>query len=492
MNVAQDMLAAGKDEAPAIYYGSEVASYGRLRGLVNAWASRLAGEGAAVGERVGLFAENSLFFAAAYLGVIRAGCCVVPFQLDCTAECFAEIVVSTGIRRMAVSPRFREMIQPWADRLGVQLIVEPGEASTPLPPRNVDTDALAAIMFTSGSTGKAKGVMVTHGNIACNSRDIVDYLGLGPADRVMAVLPFYYCYGASLLHTHLMAGAALVINNRFMFPEKVLDELAEKRCTGMAGVPSTYQILLRKTRFAQRSFPALRWLQQAGGSLPNPYITEIRRAFPGVRFFVMYGQTEATARLSYLPPERLDDKLGSIGRGLPHTRLEVRRSDGTPISPGSDEVGEIVASGGNITAGYWGNPAETARYFRDGRLYTGDMARLDRDSFIYIVQRGRDFIKAMGNRISPKEVEETIAELPQVVEAAVVGVPDEIWGEAVHAFIVTTTPAALTAEDVRLHCLKTLPNYKVPQHVTFVAELPKTANGKVAKERLLLAHADLR
>ena len=274
-----------------------------------------------------------------------------------------------------------------------------------------------------------------------------------------------------------------MLNNRFMFPEKVLDDLAEKQCTGLAGVPATYQILLRKTHFAQRQFPALRWLQQAGGKLPDPFLRELRRALPQVKLFVMYGQTEATARLSYLPPERLDDKLGSIGRGLPHTRLEVLRPDGTPVRPGSDEVGEIVASGENVTPGYWNDPEETGRYFRDGKLYTGDMARVDADGFLFLVERGRDFIKAMGNRVSPKEVEEVLAELPQVVESAVIGVADEIWGEAVKAFVVTTTPGCLTADEVRSHCLERLPNYKVPQYVEFLPRLPKTATAKSTSRR---------
>ena len=226
-----------------------------------------------------------------------------------------------------------------------------------------------------------------------------------------------------------------MLNNRFMFPEKVLDEMAEKKCTGFAGVPSTYQILLRRTHFAKRSFPALRWLQQAGGKLPNPFIQEIRRAFPQVRLFVMYGQTEATARLSYLPPELLDEKLGSIGKGLPGSRLEVLKDDGTPVRPGRDEVGEIVASGDNITLGYLNDAEETARFFRNGRLFTGDMARVDRDGFIFIVERARDFIKAMGNRVSPKEIEEVLSQMPEVVEAAVIGVPDEIWGEAIKAYL---------------------------------------------------------
>lgn len=442
-----------------------------------------------LGARIGLLAENGPFFVAAYLGIIRAGLCAVLFPVDCSEATFGRIVASTGMKRLLLSARFRSHVLPWAERLGVEVLVEPSEPprgdSQTIPPAEVDPRRdLAAIMWTSGSTGEPKGVMVTHHNILVNTEDIVGYVGLGRDDRVMTILPFHYCFGTSLLHTHLMAGGSLVLNNRFLFPEKVLDEMEEKACTGLAGVPATYQILLRKTRFAQRQFPALRWLQQAGGRLPNPLIHEIRRAHPGVKLFIMYGQTEATARLSYLPPERLDDKLGSIGRGLPHTRLEVLRSDGTPVTPGSDEVGEIAASGENVTPGYWGDPTETARYFRDGRLYTGDMARVDADGFLFVVERARDFVKPMGHRVGPKEVEEVLAEMPEVVESAVIGVPDDLWGEAIKAYVVPTKAGQLTVAQVQGHCQKRLPNYKVPQHVEFVAALPKTGNGKVDKESL--------
>ena len=375
----------------------------------------------------------------------------MPFPVDCAEKTFQRIVGSTGMKVILVSTRFAPQIQSWAERLEAEVVLEtaepPGEEYRAAAPVEVDLRRhLAAIMCTSGSTGELKGVMVTHHNILVNTADILAYTGIGADDRIMTVLPFYYCFGTSLLHTHLMAGGSLVINNRFMFPEKVLDEMEEKHCTGLAGVPATYQILLRKTRFAQRKFPALRWLQQAGGRLPNPFLREIRQALPEVKLLVMYGQTEATARLSYLPPERLDDKLGSIGRGLPHTRLEVLRPDGTPVSPGSDEVGEIVASGENVTLGYWGDAEETGRYFRDGKLYTGDMARIDADGFIFIVERARDFIKAMGYRVAPREVEEVLAEMPEIVEAAVIGVPDELWGEAIRAFVVPARPGQLAAD----------------------------------------------
>ncbi|KKK64505.1 hypothetical protein LCGC14_2983520, partial [marine sediment metagenome] len=180
----------------------------------------------------------------------------------------------------------------------------------------------------------------------------------------------------------------------------------------------------------------------------------------------------------------LDERLGSIGKGLPGTRLEVLRPDGTPVRPGSDEVGQIVASGDNIALGYFNDADETSRFFRDGKLHTGDMARVDEDGFIYIVERARDFIKAMGNRVSPAEVEDVIAQMPEVAEVAVIGIDDETFGEAVKAFVVSAEIGQLTAEQIRTHCLKQLPNYKIPQQVEFLARLPKTPNGKVAKGQL--------
>jgi long-chain acyl-CoA synthetase len=329
-------------------------------------------------------------------------------------------------------------------------------------------------------------VMVSHRNIETNTRDIVAYMGLTSADRVMVVLPFHYCFGASLLHTHLMAGGSVVLNNNFkLYPETVLQDLLQKECTGIAGVPSTYQILLRKSRFRELAFPKLKWFQQAGGKLPNPQIAEVLSSFPQVRFFLMYGQTEATARLSYLPPERLGDKLGSIGLGLPSTRLEVLKPDGTAVALGSDETGEIVASGGNITLGYWNDPSETAKFFRNGRLHTGDIARVDSEGFIFVVEREREMIKSGGNRVSAKEIEDVIAKMPEVVEVAVVGVPHELLGECIKAFVVAVPGARIQSQDIREHCRKELPLFKVPEEVFLISNMPHNGSGKILKPKLL-------
>ena len=501
MNVVELLLTRGRDSDEAVRYKDAALTYAGLRESVAGFAGGLLARRRQKGDRVGIFAENSPFFVKSYLGIIRAGLVAVPLQTDLTAEAFADIVLDAGISDIFVSNRWLKRAQPWADKLGVTLLPEQSEHElihnppARFPEINGTFD-LASLMFTSGSTGSPKGVMITHRNVECNTRDIAAYLGLHADDRAMVVLPFHYCFGLSLLHTHLLTGSSVVLNNEFkLFPESVLLEMQRTGCTGMAGVPSTYQILLRNSRFRRMTFPRLRWFQQAGGKLPNACIREIQEAFPLVRFFLMYGQTEGTARLSYLPPEQLADKLGSIGKGLASTRLEVLCADGTPVRPGSGEIGEIVAVGDNVARGYWRDPVESAKYFRNGRLHTGDLGFVDRDGFIFIADREREMIKSGGNRISAKEVEDVIAELPEVVEVAVVGAPHELLGESVHAFVTPVDGATITPQGILAHCRKRLPAYKAPETVVFSRQLPHSSSGKLAKSKLkqLLAngHAGL-
>jgi len=490
MNVAETILAKGDDTATAVLYRDRVLTYGELRNNVARIAGGLLSRGCVKGDRVGLYSENNPFCVAAYLGIIRAGLVAVPFQTEISVETLTEIVHETDIEEIFVSKRFLSRLKPWARQTGIALLPEPdlqcllGDSKSRMPEVDPSRD-LAALMFTSGSTGSSKGVMVTHRNIECNTDDIIAYMRLTPADRAMVVLPLHYCFGLSLLHTLLMAGGSVVLNNDFrLFPEAMLQEMLQRGCTGLAGVPSTYQILLRKSRFCQMTFPKLRWFQQAGGKLPNPCIAEIRSAFPRVRYFLMYGQTEATARLSYLPPELLTEKLGSIGKGMASTKLEVLKPDGTSVTPGSNDAGEIVATGENIALGYWNDAEETSRYFRNGRLYTGDIARVDADGFIFIVEREREIIKSGGNRVSAKEVEDIIAELPEIVEVAVLGTPHELLGEAIKAFVTISPASKITPGEIKDHCRKRLPAFKTPQGVIFLKNMPHNSSGKILKLKL--------
>lgn len=485
-NVADRMLCGGADGDVALLQGAEAASYGVLRDLAHRVGGVLLGC-SGPGDRIGLLSENNQFCVAAYLGTMHAGRVTVPLPVDISGPLLTFIAGNTQMRAIYVSKRCLRKYGPLLQKLDVCIIAE--DDSFPDPGRvhmpEVDpAEDLAAIMFTSGSTGTAKGVMITHRNIECNTLDIIEYMGLSSEDRGMVVLPFHYCFGASLLHTHLLAGGSVVLNNQFMYPEAVLDDMAKTSCTGIAGVPSTYQILLRKSTFRQRTFPALRWFQQAGGKLPNPFISEILESFPAARFYLMYGQTEATARLSYLPPDRLENKLGSIGKGLPSTRLEVLKEDGRPVKPGSEEIGEIVASGDNIAMGYWQDEAETSRFFRYGKLYTGDLARVDEDGFIFVQDRARDFIKTGGKRVGAKELEDVICELREVIETAVIGIPHETLGEAIKAYVVVHHDAQIGTDEVCRHMAGRLEAFKVPEVIEFIDRLPKNSAGKVLKPKL--------
>ena len=291
-----------------------------------------------------------------------------------------------------------------------------------------DREKCAEIIFTSGSTGKPKGVMISHKNLIANTSSIVEYLQLTPDDRMLVVLPFYYCYGLSLLHTHLRAGGSIVFNNSFIFLGGVLKSLTDHKCTGFAGVPSHFQILLRKSdSFKTTKFPDLKYVTQAGGKLTPIFIDEFREAHPDIKFIVMYGQTEATARLSWLPPEIYERRKGSMGKGIPGVELRVVNENGEKIKPG--ETGEVIARGDNIMMGYFADEEGTKNAIRNGWLYTGDLGTVDEDGYIYLTARSKEIIKVRGKRISPKEIEAVILAIPEVIDCTIEGVEDEIEGE---------------------------------------------------------------
>lgn len=498
MNFAQALLAnCAPDHKTALLTQQGEFTYGRLRSDARRTAAFLTSRNLQPGDRVLLAGDSSEFWVQAYLGVALAGGVSVPVAVPADPGFFASVVAAT-------EPRFAFAQAKWLGRLdgieGCRLVVSdarparlpaglelaviseigPDEDAVVHP---AEADDLAVIMFTSGSTAVPRGVMVSHGNILANSRDIIASLDIGPDDRIMAVLPFHYCFGTSLLHTHLLAGASVVVDNRFLFPEKVLQNMVESGCTSLAGVPSTYQILLRRSNLKNMSFPALRKLQQAGGKLAQPFIDELEEALPAARLYVMYGQTEATARLSCITPEDRHAHPGSIGKGLDSVRLRVLAEDGTPVTPG--QVGEIVATGPNITLGYWRDPEATRRIYggepsHTGELHTGDLATVDEDGFIIIVDRARDFLKCGGKRVSCRQIEETLLHFPGMTEVAVVGVPDLVLGEAVCLFAVHTDGAAVE-EDLAGFCKRELDRILLPKMIVFLDGLPRNNSGKPDK-----------
>jgi acyl-CoA synthetase (AMP-forming)/AMP-acid ligase II len=485
MNVADFLLECADPRATALVSESHQFSYAELRDVAARVAGELVAAGVVEGDRVGLLARNSLFWVAAYLGILKTGAVAVPFSTTATDEDLNTQQALAGCRALCaetpLARRHPSLLGDGSAWISEQVLSQPGPRAWPSGAADMD-QADAALMSTSGTTARPRAVRVTHRNIQANTSSIIEYLGLTATERVMAVLPFYYCFGTSLLHTHLRVGGTLVVANSFMYPETVLDLMAAQRCTGFAGVPSIYQTLLRNSSFARRQWPALRKLQQAGGKLAAVLIDELRTAVPSAEVYVMYGQTEATARLSYLPPELLTSKLGSIGRGIPGVALKVLDEDGAPVEPG--QTGEIVAWGDNISPGYWCDAEATSQKFVNGALRTGDLATVDNNGFIYIVDRKSDFIKSFGYRVSSQQVEACILELSEIVAAAVVGIPDLQRGEAIVAFVTLRDGANLKPNDVLAHCAAHLAHHMRPKLVVVLERLPVNPQGKVMKTEL--------
>lgn len=486
MNTTDYLLEATLDNEIAIITPKQEYTYKDLKEATSKLMSLFYTFGLTTGERVGIWGNNSFFWTASYLATMKCGAIAVPLGSKMPANIIAEQIEITNCKILCAEKRLQKqyanVFPPTLQWLNEDALEKHFPQLWPTQTQETDENQDAVWMLTSGTTAKPRIVRITHLNIQANTNSIIEYLKLESADRMLVVLPFYYCFGTSLLHTHLRVGGSLVLGDRLGFPEKVLDLMEEKACTGFAGVPTTFQMYLRNSTFPQRALPNLRKIQQAGGKLPNILIEELIKCRPTSQIYIMYGQTEATARLSYLPPELLSKKLGSIGRGIPGVTLKVLNDEGKEVKPG--EPGEIIAYGKNISPGYVNEPQINAEKFVDGWLRTGDIATVDEEGYIYIIDRKSDFIKSYGHRISSQEIEACILELKDVVTTAVIGIPDTLHGEAIRAFVVLRANAHLNESDILRHCMQRLPRYKVPQEIVFVQNLPLNQHGKVIKSEL--------
>ena len=478
-------------------------------------------------EHILLLSANNLFFLKIYLSVIKSGNIVIPLDPNIEKDNFNYInnltkpdlifltrdvekrlelnsdisifpdtlpdinTLTTHNSQLTTHPPLRGTAS--LPLLDSPLTTEPGTRHTapgtqhPVPstqyPGSFDQERCSEIIFTSGSTGKPKGVMISHKNLIANTASIVEYLKLTQDDRMLVVLPFYYCYGLSLLHTHLRVGGSIVFNNSFIFLGGILKSLLDYKCTGFAGVPSHFQILLRKSdSFKTTIFPDLRYVTQAGGKLAPIFIDEFREAHPKTTFIVMYGQTEATARLSWLPPELYETKKGSMGKGIPGVELRVVNESGEKIKPG--ETGEVIARGDNIMMGYFADEEGTKNAIRNGWLYTGDLGTVDEEGYIYLTARSKEIIKVGGKRISPKEIEAVILQIPEVVDCTIEGIEDQIQGEALKATIVVKKGSLdlINEEYIKQHCSEHLALFKIPQVYELKDDLTISPTGKKIKK----------
>jgi len=446
-------------------------------GLIAGYGAAFRTAGLQAGERILVAGSLSPLNCLAYLGAMYAGLVAVPVEERSLAASGAGLVQATGARALWTEQK------PAYDWLGqVPVLCLHGDLTggkpQPLAPVAREDADVAALKATSGSTGVPRFVMVTHGNLRANTEAIVRSQGLREDERAMLVLPLSYCFGASVLHTHLAQGGGVVFDRRFMFPDRVLQAMAQYRCTSFAGVPTAYHVLLQRSKLRSIALPSLRRMLQAGGALARPAIEEIRRTVPHAQLYVMYGQTEATARISCLEPSCLDEKAGSVGRPLDNVAVRIVGEQGEELPPG--QVGEIRVKGPSVCAGYLNDPAETERVFSEGWLRTRDLGHWDAEGFLWIDGRLGAFLKMRGLRVSFSEVETQVAAIPGVLECAAQAVAHPESGEALVLMVVPQTGARLAWDEMR----RRLPAHWSFDSVRFVAELPKTANGKLARSAI--------
>ena len=352
--------------------------------------------------------------------------------------------------------------------------------------RSIDLD-LVTIIYTSGSTGEPKGVMSTHHNVVSVARSITQYLENVEDDIILDVLPLSFDYGLYQILMAFLFGGTVVLENSFSYSYKMVEKLIQEKVTGFPLVPTIVAILFQMEDLGRFDFSSLRYISNTAAALPIAHIRKLRALLPHVKIYSMYGLTECK-RVSYLPPEQLEQKPESVGIPIPNEEVFIVNKNGQEVKP--REIGELVVRGSNVMQGYWNDPEETARVFRPGRyrgetlLYTGDLFKKDEDGYLYFVSRKDDLIKTKGERVSPKEIENVLCEIDGVVEAAVIGVPDEIFGRAIKALVVNHKGSDLNENQIKKHCMQNLEPFMIPKYVEFRKTLPKTTSGKIDKKKL--------
>jgi long-chain acyl-CoA synthetase len=482
--------------APAVSWRGAVWTYGELQSAIECVKSRLAAEGLAAGARVVLLLRNSPQYVATLYGAMAAECIAVPLNVQEHASVLLRQIEHVQCDVLVVDsehPEWPAVADGLAERTRVIALTLRSDSGAHEEfcavmgaggePRSADLRSAdpAMIIYTSGTTANPKGVTLSHGNLAANARTIVEYLEIDSKDKVLSVLPFHFSYGNSVLNSNLIAGAHIIIEDNLAFPHVTLRRMQDEEITGFPGVPSTFALLLGRCSIGDYDLSRLRYITQAGGPMPRAHINQLQQLLAHVRTFVMYGQTEATARLTYLPPDKLTEKAGSVGLPLRDVEIQIR-ADGRAVPGG--QVGEICVRGPNVMLGYWRDPALSAAVLGDGWLHTGDLGHLDDDGYLFIDGRAQEMIKVGAFRVSPQEIEEVLSECAGVEQAAVVAMPDDLLGQAVKAILVLRPGTETDARAVKAHCKQRLASYKIPKVVELVAALPRTSSGKIQRFKL--------
>ena len=477
----------------------------------NAVAHTLCASGVTRGDRVMIFGDNGEEVAVSFWAALKASaipCLVNPLTKpeklcyildDCTPAAFigdqklndafeSSLASRASIRSVIVfgSARRAGLASSAYNPKTWETALSEGDPIKAPSIENIESD-LAAIIYTSGSTGHPKGVMLTHRNMLTACTSISAYLDVRTKDVILCFLPLSFDYGLYQMLMAFRAGARLILERSFAFPTQVLKRMSEEKVTGFPGTPTVFAILGELKGSLPYDFSHVRYVTSTTSALPQKHIRIIGNMFPKAQIFSMYGLTECK-RCTYLPPADLERKRGSVGIAIPNTEIWVVDNNGHRVGPGVE--GQLVVRGATVMQGYWGKPEESAERLRPGPLlgervlFTGDICKMDEEGYLYFVRRMDDVIKCRGEKVSPKEVEDVLLAISGVKEAAVIGVPDEILGEAVKAYVVLESGATVAERSLRLECQKRLEPYMVPKHITIVPSLPRTDTWKIRKRDL--------
>ena len=480
----------------AVVHGERSHTYCDLTRAVEALAGRLAACGLGRGDRVAIYLPKSFDECVAIFAASRANAVLVPVNPSLKPAQVRHIVVDCGARVLLSSAAMLGKLEGALDDLGdlqVLLCDDDGcDKVAAAPPATAIAEDLAAILYTSGSTGRPKGVMLSHRNLLAGTRIVRTYLGIGPEERILSILPFSFDYGLNQLLTAVEQRATLVLFE-FRIGDELVRALSRYRISGLAGVPTIWALLTRAApTLARTPLPHLRYITNSGGAVPTATVKRLRQLLPSTRIYLMYGLTEAF-RSTFLPPEEVDRRPASIGRAIPECEVFPLTADGRRARPG--EPGILVHRGPTVSLGYWNRPEDTARVLRPNPLlpasrggdvvcWSGDLVVEDEEGFLTFVARDDAMIKSSGYRISPSEVEEVLMAAGGLREVAVIGLSDEWIGQKVHAVAVADSGPLDTAAILRDAASK-LPVYMVPQSIELVSTLPTTPNGKVDYKRLV-------
>ncbi|WHY90093.1 long-chain-fatty-acid--CoA ligase [Neobacillus cucumis] len=494
-NLDENLKRSAKNfpDSIAYIYEDKSVTYKEFSQLVDRVAAGLSAQGVGKGDGVALILGNSPEFIISYYGILRLGAFVVPINPLFTQGEIGYILENSQakavIAHVSVEPKLTD-VRKQLDNLKLVIYTETEDqewtwkqltrTSTHFyESPSINQEDLAVILYTSGTTGKPKGAMLSHRNLASNADSISKLLELQNIDRVVAVLPMFHVFCMTVcLSAPIATGATILIQPKFS-PAEVVRAISDRKATVFAGVPTMYSFINQLPEVTAEEFSSIRVCISGGASIPVELLQKFQNKF-NVSILEGYGLSE-TAPLVAINPLKGTRKPGSIGVNIPGVISKVVNEWGNELPRGA--VGELVVQGPNVMKGYLGMPEATSAAFMDGWFYTGDLATMDEEGYLYIVDRKKDIIIVGGYNVYPREVEEVLYQHPAIVEAAVIGVPDGEYGEIVKAYV-TVKDEKITINDIIQFCQDKLVKYKLPSQVEILEELPKNSTGKILRREL--------